>query len=81
MLGLNFTNNTNFRPLEVVDRVNDPQLQVAEILIFLLSALRVNIILGTRNKNVFYLGVSSKNESGFRPPLCTYRLNWARRTS
>ena len=26
--------------------------------------------------------VTSKwNESGFRPPLCTYRLNWARRTS
>ena len=21
------------------------------------------------------------NESGFRPPLCSYRLNWARRTS
>ena len=21
------------------------------------------------------------NESGFRPPLCTYRLSWARRTS
>ena len=21
------------------------------------------------------------NESGFRPPLCAYRLNWARRTS
>ena len=21
------------------------------------------------------------NESGFRPPLCTYRVNWARRTS
>ena len=21
------------------------------------------------------------NESGFRPPLCTHRLNWARRTS
>ena len=21
------------------------------------------------------------NKSGFRPPLCTYRLNWARRTS
>ena len=21
------------------------------------------------------------NEMGFRPPLCTYRLNWARRTS
>ena len=26
-------------------------------------------------------GVAKKwNESGFRPPLCTYRLNWARRT-
>ena len=24
---------------------------------------------------------SKWNESGFRPPLCTYRLNWARRTS
>ena len=22
----------------------------------------------------------NKNDSGFRPPLCTYRLNWARRT-
>ena len=32
-----------------------------------------------------YLMVLSRNEkwneSGFRPPLCTYRLNWARRTS
>ena len=31
------------------------------------------------------LGVTSSNkkwnELGFRPPLCTYRLNWARRTS
>ena len=25
--------------------------------------------------------VDKWNESGFRPPLCTYRLNWARRTS
>ena len=25
--------------------------------------------------------VQKWNESGFRPPLCTYRLNWARRTS
>ena len=24
---------------------------------------------------------SKWNESGFMPPLCTYRLNWARRTS
>ena len=28
-----------------------------------------------------YLSVCKWNESGFRPPLCTYRLNWARRTS
>ena len=30
-----------------------------------------------------YLSVTEMkwNESGFRPPLCTYRLNWARRTS
>ena len=26
-------------------------------------------------------GTHKWNESGFRPPLCTYRLNWARRTS
>ena len=25
--------------------------------------------------------INKWNESGFRPPLCTYRLNWARRTS
>ena len=25
--------------------------------------------------------VMKLNESVFRPPLCTYRLNWARRTS
>ena len=28
-----------------------------------------------------YWGKCKWNESGFRPPLCTYRLNWARRTS
>ena len=28
-----------------------------------------------------YNGKMKWNESGFRPPLCTYRLNWARRTS
>ena len=32
--------------------------------------------------NVYVVGNEMKwNESGFRPPLCTYRLNWARRTS
>ena len=38
-----------------------------------------------RNRNVFSStdseGVHKWNESGFRPPLCTYRLNWAWRTS
>ena len=29
----------------------------------------------------FYVQKMKWNESGFRPPLCTYRLNWARRTS
>ena len=27
------------------------------------------------------VGRGKWNESGFRPPLCTYRLNWARKTS
>ena len=32
--------------------------------------------------DIFTLSFKMKwNESGFRPPLCTYRLNWARRTS
>ena len=31
---------------------------------------------------IWFVSVWQKwNESGFRPPLCTYRLNWARRTS
>ena len=33
------------------------------------------------NLPVFKLTVVKWNESGFRPPLCTYRLNWAKRTS
>ena len=37
---------------------------------------------GNRNPNSGVKGNEMKwNESGFRPPLCTYRLNWARRTS
>ena len=31
--------------------------------------------------NFFPKWLCKWNESGFRPPLCTYRLNWARRTS
>ena len=30
---------------------------------------------------IFFPNEMKWNESGFRPPLCTYRLNWARRTS
>ena len=33
------------------------------------------------DKEVDKTGHMKWNESGFRPPLCTYRLNWARRTS
>ena len=33
------------------------------------------------SKVSYYLYQMKWNESGFRPPLCTYRLNWARRTS
>ena len=46
-----------------------------------------NIVLKLGNINLKFKGVYHKwqlwkwNESGFRPPLCTYRLNWARRTS
>ena len=31
--------------------------------------------------SLWFKGKWKWNESGFRPPLCTYRLNWARRTS
>ena len=34
-----------------------------------------------RSKTRLYSLIGKWNESGFRPPLCTYRLNWARRTS
>ena len=36
------------------------------------------IFLSRTDKNVIKM---KWNESGFKPPLCTYRLNWARRTS
>ena len=39
------------------------------------SDARIQLILG------YVLKAKKWNESGFRPPLCTYRLNWARRTS
>ena len=44
---------------------------------------RIDLKLVTSSKNVFILLQTKMkwNESGFSPPLCTYRLNWARRTS
>ena len=33
------------------------------------------------NQHITWSYRAKWNESGFRPPLCTYRLNWARRTS
>ena len=47
-----------------------------KIIMYMLSRLLINYIV------LFCLQMKWKwNESGFRPPLCTYRLNWARRTS
>ena len=43
---LNLTNNTHFQSLEVVYRASETQLQVAENLFFLLSALRASWLLG-----------------------------------
>ena len=47
---------------------------------------RTSKTLGRRYTNVIqmfcvYWREMKWNESGFMPPLCTYRLNWARRTS
>ena len=40
------------------------------------------IFTSERGRNISFLWNMKKwNESGFRPLLCTYRLNWARRTS
>ena len=35
----------------------------------------------TERNASLWAAVNKWNESGFRPPLCTYRLNWARRAS
>ena len=42
---------------------------------------RPNWLVSSMFKNVNFAQTKKWNESGFRPPLCTYRLNWARRTS
>ena len=44
-----------------------------------ISELLSQLIFSMRSELFFF--VYKWNESGFRPPLCTYRLNWARRTS
>ena len=58
-----------------------------------ITTINANWILSASNCQSFGAGIASAissfneenemkwNESGFRPPLCTYRLNWARRTS
>ena len=46
-------------------------------MIVILYAIPCNYI----NMWFYHLKKMKWNESGFRPPLCTYRLNWARRTS
>ena len=42
---------------------------------------RTNIYFNRQNRTEQESVLVKWNESGFRPPLCTYRLNWARRTS
>ena len=42
----------------------------------------VEMAISTNSKPTIYRNLYEKwNESGFRQPLCTYRLSWARRTS
>ena len=45
------------------------------------SALGIAIIFKTVTFSSRRLSQMKWNKSGFRPPLCTYSLNWARRTS
>ena len=40
--------------------------------------MKINSKIAKYNKTLLEM---KWNESSFRPPLCTYRLNWARRTS
>ena len=52
----------------------------------LLQVADVDILMQLKRKFLSFWyysdGLKMKwDESGFRPPLCTYRLNWARRTS
>ena len=63
----------NHRPLEVYD------INASFEKRYLLYILRIVILSFISSFPKF---TSNKwNESGFRPPLCTYILNWARRTS
>ena len=39
------------------------------------------MLIDRRPREPIYNRFQKWNESGFRPPLCTYRLNWARRTA
>ena len=81
-----------FHSLEVVDRVSETQLQVGDkfilavkVLIFRYTVKTIdNYIRAFVNRIRIRLQLCEQmkwNESGFRPLLCTYRLNWARRTS
>ena len=54
----------------------------AWVLFYQNSTQTVSSSLASKSKAHYgRFGVYKWNESGFRPPLCTYRLNWARRTS
>ena len=48
-----------------------------------MTSLELMLWIVVARQNIKWMSFSHYkwNESGFRPPLCTYRLNWARRTS
>ena len=59
---------------------HDPA-QILNLILHCTALFNRNMIVPQQTKT-HWTNVKMKwNESGFRPPLCTYRLSWARRTS
>ena len=77
--------NTVFNHLSVASKyiINKIYSQISQVcLLPLLWLKHVQRRNKEYSKSFFIPWLKQKwNESGFRPPLCTYRLNWARRTS
>ena len=74
----------NYVPICVLERsyITPLQLKLAQVAIKahasnMCGFEQIYFVVASRT----FLSVAKWNESGFRPPLCTYRLDWARRTS